>query len=436
VTALDLSSSCSRPLRAAVAAACAAVLLLAHLGAAPARADVVDTDPAVVQARARFAAEQERAAALTRELDAAAGAFEHADAHRLRLLGEVAAREGAVDRAEEQLREAEAAFADRVAESYMSPGAAHSLMGAVAAAPDAATALHRASLLQRLTVSERLRAARAASVRTRTGGEARQHEVVRLGVSGAVDDAARRAAALDDLLTSARREAAAAGDAVSDAERAVRVRIEEEERAAAARAAAARAELAAQAADAARAAQAAQAAQAVQAVQAVQAAEAARAARSGTPGDTPADDGAVVRPVGGGPVGSGPRACPIGSPNGFIDSWGFPRSGGRSHQGVDIFAVHGMPLHAVADGVIRRVYNNRLGGLSIDLIDDVGDRYYYAHLSSAAVTDGQRVRAGEVIGANGNSGNARTTPPHLHWQYHPGGGAAVNPYPLAVALCR
>ncbi|HWB70705.1 MAG TPA: M23 family metallopeptidase, partial [Egibacteraceae bacterium] len=128
--------------------------------------------------------------------------------------------------------------------------------------------------------------------------------------------------------------------------------------------------------------------------------------------------------------------CPVGAPNGFIDSWGFPRSGGRRHQGVDIFAAYATPLYAVADGTVQRVFRSRLGGLSIDLVDGRGDRYYYAHLSAAQAVAGQRVRAGDVIGANGDSGNARGSPPHLHWQYHPGGGPPVNPYPLARALCR
>ncbi len=130
------------------------------------------------------------------------------------------------------------------------------------------------------------------------------------------------------------------------------------------------------------------------------------------------------------------KVCPVGSPNGFIDSWGFPRPSGRTHEGVDMFAPYGTPLYAVADGVVARVYTNTLGGLAINLVDDDGTMYYYAHLSSASAQSGQRVSAGDVIGAVGTSGNARGTPPHLHWQHHPGGGEPVNPYPLAHALCR
>ncbi len=128
--------------------------------------------------------------------------------------------------------------------------------------------------------------------------------------------------------------------------------------------------------------------------------------------------------------------CPVSGTTGFIDSWGFARSGGRTHEGVDIFAAYATPVLAVADGVVDSVYNNSLGGLVINFIDDNGDKYYYAHLSSASASSGQRVTAGTVIGAVGTSGNAAGTPPHLHWQYHPGNGEPINPFPLARALCR
>lgn len=128
-------------------------------------------------------------------------------------------------------------------------------------------------------------------------------------------------------------------------------------------------------------------------------------------------------------------ACPLGLPNGFNPSWGAPRSGGRSHQGVDMFAARGMPVFAAASGTAH-VGSNGLGGLTVDLYDTTGNRYYYAHLDSVAVTSGQSVVAGETIGGAGTSGNAAGTPPHLHWQVHPGGGGPTDPYPIAAALCR
>lgn len=128
--------------------------------------------------------------------------------------------------------------------------------------------------------------------------------------------------------------------------------------------------------------------------------------------------------------------CPIPGSN-FIDSWGFPRSGGRTHKGVDMFQVYGANVIAVTDGVVS-LRNGGLGGRTIWLIGDDGYAYYYAHLSGWNVSSGQRVSRGSLIGWNGDSGNAVGGAPHLHFEIHPGGrGArAVNPYPTVAAACR
>jgi murein DD-endopeptidase MepM/ murein hydrolase activator NlpD len=123
--------------------------------------------------------------------------------------------------------------------------------------------------------------------------------------------------------------------------------------------------------------------------------------------------------------------CPIGGNYGFADTWGAPRSGGRSHQGVDMIAATGVPIIAVEAGTVR-FSSNRLGGNAAWLTGNSGTKYYYAHLSSYVGSSGS-VSRGQQIGRNGQTGNAGT--PHLHFEVHPGGGRAVNPYPYVRAVC-
>lgn len=118
----------------------------------------------------------------------------------------------------------------------------------------------------------------------------------------------------------------------------------------------------------------------------------------------------------------------------FIDSWGFPRSGGRTHKGTDMFAARGEPMYAVQAGTAT-ASSNRLGGLTVHLRADSGFTYYYAHLDSHAFSGSKRVTKGETIGTNGNSGNARGTSPHLHFEIRPSGRGPVNPYPTVRAAC-
>lgn len=128
--------------------------------------------------------------------------------------------------------------------------------------------------------------------------------------------------------------------------------------------------------------------------------------------------------------------CPVQSGARFINSWGFPRSGGRTHKGVDMFAKRGTPTPAVTTGTIKlRTVN--LGGTVTYLYGDDGNKYYYAHLNGypEGLRDGQRVERGQAIGYVGNSGNAEGTSPHLHFEIRPGGANAVNPYPTVRPAC-
>ena len=128
---------------------------------------------------------------------------------------------------------------------------------------------------------------------------------------------------------------------------------------------------------------------------------------------------------------------PVLGPCWFGDTWQAPRSGGRQHQGVDIIAKSGTPLYAANNGRISRQSFDRvgsLGGNTITLTAADGTYFYYAHLSTFAdgIAVGSEVVAGQVIGYVGSTGSSST--PHLHFEYHPYGGAAVNPYPAVKAV--
>jgi peptidoglycan LD-endopeptidase LytH len=125
--------------------------------------------------------------------------------------------------------------------------------------------------------------------------------------------------------------------------------------------------------------------------------------------------------------------CPVAGAVDFVDSWGAARSGGRSHQGTDMMADYGTPTVAPVSGTLEQ-HSSSAGGLAWYVHGDDGNTYYGAHLSSYENQGAGWVEAGTVIGYVGDSGNAAGTP-HLHFEYHPGGGSAVNPYSLVAAAC-
>ncbi|SMC00173.1 Peptidase M23 [Hymenobacter roseosalivarius DSM 11622] len=112
--------------------------------------------------------------------------------------------------------------------------------------------------------------------------------------------------------------------------------------------------------------------------------------------------------------------------------WGVDRDAGtRRHEGIDIFAKRGTPVVAVAPGLITRVNDTPRGGKVVWLADtEHGQHLYYAHLDQQLVQAGQTVQIGDTLGLVGNTGNARTTPPHLHFGIYRGGRGAVDPFPF------
>ena len=129
-----------------------------------------------------------------------------------------------------------------------------------------------------------------------------------------------------------------------------------------------------------------------------------------------------------------PAALPVPvagvKPARLVDTWGGARSEGRKHEGIDIFAKRGTPVLAATEGIVLRVGTNRLGGQVVWVLGPGGQRHYYAHLDSYGdVRAGMRIPAGKIVGYVGNTGNAATTPPHLHYGIYTAGGA-INPYPF------
>jgi murein DD-endopeptidase MepM/ murein hydrolase activator NlpD len=116
------------------------------------------------------------------------------------------------------------------------------------------------------------------------------------------------------------------------------------------------------------------------------------------------------------------------------DDFGAAREIG-AHQGNDVFAAFGAPVLSVADGVVEKVGTLPISGNRLWVRTKAGDEFFYAHLSafSPDAVDGRQVKAGTVLGFVGNTGDAEPTPPHLHFEIHPGGRDAIDPHAILTA---
>ena len=142
--------------------------------------------------------------------------------------------------------------------------------------------------------------------------------------------------------------------------------------------------------------------------------------------------GRTLKIPSGGTGGGAAIRCPVQGGATFMNDWGFPRSGGRFHEGNDLFAPRGTPAVATVSGTVVQTVG-KIGGNQVKLMGDDGVGYYYTHLDRFGAKG--RVSAGTAIGYVGSSGNAAGGPTHVHFVVHPGGGAAVKPYPRLVGVC-
>jgi len=128
------------------------------------------------------------------------------------------------------------------------------------------------------------------------------------------------------------------------------------------------------------------------------------------------------------------KVFPVQGRCSFTNTWQESR-GSRRHEGVDIIAPKGNLIYAVVDGTITKVYNNAsLTGNGVRLTTADGTYFFYAHLDTIApnIVPGTVVKAGQILGTNGATGNTAT--PHLHFEVHPFGGAAIDPTPIVAAV--
>jgi murein DD-endopeptidase MepM/ murein hydrolase activator NlpD len=344
-------------------------------------------------AAAERAAVEERLATAARELDELEVEIARAEAERDELRQQVSQLEGDLEALSDLV-------AVRVRGVFMH-GSALDPIAVFLASDDPDAALSRAQTVQRLVAGDQV------SSEALVAGRARLDAVAdRLAEQEAALDAAlarQRVVAeqlTDDLAAAQELEARLTREERAERERLERQRQERERRAREERER--------------RAAQ-------------ERAAQQERAAASRSAGTTSTASSAPA-PSGGG------MACPLDQPRHFTDTWGAPRSGGRAHRGTDILGPYGIPVRAITSGTWAIQRPGPSAGLWAILRGDDGNQYWYMHLQSHTVANGARVSAGQQVATNGDTGNARGTP-HIHFELHPGGGAAINPYPLLRRVC-
>ncbi len=369
----------------------------------------------------------------TAAVDAVLGEIDLVEAEQAGLRAEVA-------RLEEQADETRLSLVAQIRTLYIQ-GAADDVVLAFSA--DAVSEVStRSHYLTALSRADRGRLERLDVVTTELSGRQQQLDTVDERLAGLREEAEGRQSELDrqlyiaagiesgvaDQLAEAESQARSLAAQAEQAARAVDVAEEAERQAAIAAAEEAERRAAAAAARAAAATAAAQAA--ARPAPSSSSSGSSDSSGSSSSGSSGSDGGSTAAPVS-----SAGKACPQDNPRSFTDTWGAPRSGGRSHQGTDIFGARGGNVFAITSGTVTRTSNGNLSGLFLTLRGDDGNDYWYLHLQDFVASPGQRVSAGELIGHNGDTGNARGTTPHIHFEYHPGGGGAVNPYPLLASIC-
>jgi murein DD-endopeptidase MepM/ murein hydrolase activator NlpD len=124
--------------------------------------------------------------------------------------------------------------------------------------------------------------------------------------------------------------------------------------------------------------------------------------------------------------------CPVAGAT-FMNDWGFPRADTGFHEGNDLMAKRGVSIAAPVSGTVTQGIG-KIGGNFFRLVGADGTSYYGAHLNSFGKQG--KVKAGDVLGTVGNTGDADGGPTHLHFEIHPAGGPAINPYSYLIAACR